>query len=61
MGLVFNPDVLQVGGLPYMAFRRAAVGMPPQAPDNAAKGGLGLARRVKWVGAGFGNAPLTKG
>jgi hypothetical protein len=30
------------------AFRRAAVGMPPQAPDHAAQGCLRLDRRVKF-------------
>jgi hypothetical protein len=51
----------RLGGLPYKASRCAAVGRPPQAPDRAAKGCCGLARRVKRVGAAFCNAPPTKG
>jgi hypothetical protein len=37
-----NPDISQVCGLPYKAFRRAAVGMPPQVPDQADREAAGL-------------------
>lgn len=39
-----NPDIARVGGLPYKALWSAAVGMRPQALDNAGKGCLGRAR-----------------
>jgi hypothetical protein len=42
-------------------FRRTAVRLRPQAPDQAGKGCRGLARRVIIVSAAFGNSPLTKG
>jgi hypothetical protein len=44
-----------------MTFRRAAARMPPQAPDNAAKGGRGLARRMQMVCAAFSSVLFTKG
>jgi hypothetical protein len=42
------------------AFRSAAVGLRPQAPEYAGMGCLGLSRSVKRVSAAFRNAPLTK-
>lgn len=56
-----NPIIPRVEGIPYKAFRRAAAGMLRQAPEKAAKGCPGYARRVERICVGLGNPPLTKG
>ena len=55
-----NPNVSRVRGVHWQGFRGTAVQVLPQAPDNAANGHLGLARRVKIFLRFWKTAQVTK-
>jgi len=59
--VLFIPNISRVRDVHWQGFRGAAVLLLPQAPDNAANGHLGLARRVKIFLLSWKSVQVTKG